>query len=83
MGTNSGLFARRVIDNTYQVLAIELLTIVQAIDYLNMEGRMASFTRDKYSIIRSIVPRFEEDTIKYIELKRIKDYLCSQFITIQ
>ncbi len=83
MGTNSAQFARRVIDNTYQVLAIELLSIVQAIDYLNIESRMSSFTRDKYSIIRSIVPRFEEDTIKYVELKRIKDYLCSQFITIQ
>lgn len=83
MGTNSAQFARKVIDNSYQVLAIELLTIVQSIDYLNIESRMSSYTRDKYSIIRSLVPRFEEDTIKYIEIKRIKDYLCNQFITIQ
>ncbi|HEX2396067.1 MAG TPA: aromatic amino acid ammonia-lyase [Bacteroidales bacterium] len=83
MGTNSAQFARKVIDNTYQVLAIELLTIVQSIDYLNIESRMSSYTRDKYSIIRSLVPRFEEDTIKYIEIKRIKDYLCNQFISIQ
>lgn len=82
MGTNSAQFARKVIDNTYQVLAIELLTLVQSIDYLNIESRMSSYTRDKYAIIRSLVPRFEEDTIKYIEIKRIKDYLCSHFITI-
>jgi len=83
MGTNSAQFARKVIDNTYQVLAIELMSVIQSIDYLNMESRMSSFTRDKYKQLRTIVPRFEEDTIKYIEIKRIKDYLCNQFITIQ
>jgi len=83
MGTNSAQFARKVIDNTYQVLAIELMSVIQSIDYLNMERRMSSFTRDKYKKLRTIVPRFEEDTIKYIEIKRIKDYLCNQFLTIQ
>ena len=83
MGTNSAQFARKVIDNTYQVLAIELMTVMQGIDYLNMESRMSSFTRDKFRQLRKIVPRFEEDTIKYIEIKRIKDYLCNQFIKIQ
>ena len=83
MGTNSAQFARKVIDNTYQVLAIEMMTIIQAIDYLNIEPRMSSFTREKYQQLRNIVPRFEEDTIKYIEIKKIKDYLCNQFINIQ
>jgi histidine ammonia-lyase len=82
MGTNSALLAKRVIDNTYQVLAIELLSILQAIDYLKIENRMSSLTRDNYSRLRTLVPRFEEDTIKYLEIKKIKDYLCSQFIKI-
>ena len=83
MGTNSAQFARKVIDNTYQVLAIELMTIIQSIDYLNIESRMSSFTADKYRQLRKIVPRFEEDTIKYIEIRNIKDYLCNHFIKIQ
>lgn len=83
MGTNSALFTRRVIDNTYQVLAIELLTVVQSIDYLNIESRMSSFTKEKYNSIRSIVPRFEEDTIKYKEIKSIKEYLCNQLISLK
>jgi histidine ammonia-lyase len=83
MGTNSAQFARKVIDNTYQVLAIELMTIIQAIDYLNMESRMSHYTRDKFRQLRIVVPRFEEDTIKYIEIKRIKDYISNQFINIQ
>jgi len=83
MGTNSAQFARKVIDNTYQVLSIELLTIIQAIDYLNMESRMSGYTREKFRQLRIVVPRFEEDTIKYIEIKKIKDFISNQFINIQ
>jgi histidine ammonia-lyase len=83
MGTNSAQFTRKVIDNTYQVLSIELITILQSIDYLNIESRMSSYTRERYQQLRALVPRFEEDTIKYREIKRIKDYLCKHFITIQ
>ncbi len=82
MGTNSAQFAQKVIENTYQVLAIELITLIQAIDYLNIESRMSSYTRKKYQQLRLIVPRFEEDTIKYLEIKKIKDYIYSQFITV-
>jgi len=83
MGANSAQFARKVIDNTYQVLAIELIALIQAIDHLNYEPRLSTFTRDKYHKLRNIVPRFAEDTIKYVEIKRIKDYLCNHFIKIQ
>jgi histidine ammonia-lyase len=83
MGTNSAQFARKVIDNTYQVLAIELITLIQAIDYLNYESRMSSFTRDRYHALRKLVPRFAEDTVKYVEIKRIKDYLCSLFLNLK
>jgi histidine ammonia-lyase len=82
MGTNSAQFARKVIDNTYQVLAIELMTILQSIDYLNIESRMSSFTASKYRELRKLVPRFEEDTVKYPEIRRIQDYLCTNFINL-
>lgn len=80
MGTNSGLLAKKVIDNTFQVLTIEMLSIVQAVDYLKISNRLSSQTANAYSEIRKIVPRFEEDNIKFIEIKRIKDYICSRFI---
>jgi len=82
MGTNSAQLAGKVVDNTYQVLAIEMITLIQAIDFLNIEQRMSSFNREKYHQLRNIVPRFTEDTIKYIEIKKIKDYLCQKFIRI-
>jgi histidine ammonia-lyase len=80
MGANSAQLARKVIDNTYQVLSIELMSIIQAIDYLNIEHRLSSYTHDKYRQLRNLVPRFAEDTIKYLEIKKITNYLCSQLI---
>jgi histidine ammonia-lyase len=82
MGTNSALLARRVIDNTYQVLAIEMLSLVQAVDYLQIEDKLSSHTNMAYKQIRNIVPRFEKDTVKYVEIKGIKDYICSQFVDL-
>ncbi|MBN2480143.1 MAG: aromatic amino acid lyase [Bacteroidales bacterium] len=82
MGTNSAQLAKKIIDNTYQVLAIEMLCLIQAIDYLNIEPKMASYTRDKYLQLRKLVPRFEEDTIKYPEIAKIRDYLYTHFIIL-
>lgn len=82
MGTNSALMARRVIENTYQVMAIEIISLAQAIDYLNIRSKLSSGNRKIYDDIRKIVPAFREDTIKYLEIKEIKDYLCTRFIDI-
>jgi len=82
MGTNSSLLAKKVIDNTYQVLAIEILSIVQAIDYLKIHDQLSAHTRSTYNQIRDIVPIFREDTIKYLEIRKIKDYLYNRFIRI-
>jgi len=82
MGTNSALFARRVIENTYQVLAIEMISLIQAIDYLNIESRLSSFTREQYRQFRQVVPRFEEDTVKSLEIAAMKDYLSGNFINL-
>jgi histidine ammonia-lyase len=82
MGTNSSMFARKVIDNTYQVLAIEMLSLVQAIDYLKVHSRLSGHTKSTYDNIRDMVPVFEEDTLKYLEIKRIKEYLCTSFLNL-
>lgn len=82
MGSNSALMTKRVIENTYQVLSIELLTIIQAIDYLKITDQLSSHTKDCYFQLRNIVPRFENDTVKYLEINRINSYLCSHFVNV-
>ncbi len=75
MGTNSALFAKKVIENSYQVLAIEMLSLLQAVDYLECSASLSSFTKNIYAKLRKIVPRFEEDTTKYKEVSNIRDYM--------
>jgi len=75
MGTNAALLAKKVIDNTYQVLAIEMISILQAIDYLEIKDRLSSYSRSKYEDLRRIVPKFTEDTSKYMDVRNIEQYI--------
>ncbi|HPT04809.1 MAG TPA: aromatic amino acid ammonia-lyase, partial [Bacteroidales bacterium] len=52
MGTNAALLTRRVINNTYQVLAIEMMTILQAIDYLGFHDKLSTYSRKRYEALR-------------------------------
>ncbi len=82
MGTNSALITRRVIENSYQVIAIELMSIIQAVDYLKIENRLSSFTRNIFQQLRKVVPMFKDDQIKYPEVKNMKDYIMSELLDI-
>jgi len=52
-----------------------MISLIQAIDFLNIEPRLSTITRARFHELRKLVPRFSEDTIKYIEIKKIKDYI--------
>ena len=75
MGTNAALITKKVIDNTYQVLAIEMISILQAIDYLEIRDRLSSYSLSKYEDLRLIVPKFTEDSIKYKDIHNIEQYI--------
>ncbi|HRZ80160.1 MAG TPA: aromatic amino acid lyase, partial [bacterium] len=62
MGTNSANIARTVIDNAFEVVAIELIALIQAVDCLECSGGMSDNTRSIYSELRRIVPAFREDS---------------------
>ena len=74
MGCNAALMCKKVIDNSFQVLAIQTMTILQAIDYLNCSEKLSPKTKLLYSDIRKIFPKFVEDSIKYKDIERIKGY---------
>jgi len=75
MGTNAALITRKVIDNAFEVLAIEWIALIQCVDFLKIEDKCSSTTKDIYSKLRNIVPVFIEDTTKYKEIKEIRNYL--------
>jgi len=75
MGTNSALITSTVIDNTFQVLAVQFLAIIQAVDYLNIKDKLSSKTKNIYNELRLIVPSFTKDDIRHNDLQKIYNYL--------
>ncbi|MEZ4801478.1 MAG: aromatic amino acid ammonia-lyase [Gelidibacter sp.] len=82
MGTNAALITKKVIENAFEVVAIELMTIVQAIDYLGSKGTMSFQTQKIYEDIRQLVPKFSDDVIMYPYVKQVKDFLINNEIKI-
>ena len=74
MGCNAALMTKKVIDNSFEVLSIQMMTILQAIDYLECVQKLSSETLNVYTEIRKIFPKFIEDTPKYKDLEKIKNY---------
>ena len=75
MGTNAALITKKVIENAYEVLAIELITIVQAIEYLELKDKVSLKTRSMFDDIRAIVPNFKEDIVMYPYINAVKEFL--------
>ena len=80
MGTNSAILARRVIDNAYQVMAVYMIGLAQAVDCLKIEDKLAPKTKALYQDIRQLVPVFVEDTPKYIDIENVINYLKNKKI---
>lgn len=78
MGCNAALITRKVIDNTFDVLAIQCIALVQAIDYLKCHSRLSSSTHKLYNEMREFAPAFVEDEPKYNMLQQVKKYLLDQ-----
>jgi histidine ammonia-lyase len=75
MGTNAALMAKKVIENTFEVLGVEFLSLIQAIDYLGIQDKLAASTKDIYLRLRQIVPVFSDATPKYKEIDLVKNFL--------
>ena len=75
MGTNAALITKKVIENAYEVLAIEVITIVQAIDLLGYSDKVSTKTKALYDAVREIIPEFKEDPILYPYINDVKSYL--------
>ena len=77
MGTNAALITKKVIENAFEVVAIELITIVQAIEYLALQEQVSTETKKLYDQIRAIVPVFKEDVVMYPYVNNVKSFLMT------
>ncbi|MCR4681551.1 MAG: aromatic amino acid ammonia-lyase [Bacteroidales bacterium] len=82
MGTNSAILCKRVIDNSYQVMAIHYIALAQAIDCLKIADKLAPFTQQIYNEIRQIVPVYIEDSPKDADIENVIHYLRDKNINL-
>lgn len=83
MGTNSALIARTVIENSYQVMSVHFMAIVQAVDCLKIQDSLSPRTRRIYDEIRAFFPVFTEDTPKYKEIAAMTGWLKNKHIELK
>lgn len=75
MGTNAAMITHKVIVNAYEVLAIQLISISQAVDILGYQESVSKRTKEVYADIRQLIPAFSEDKPLYMAIQAVKDYL--------
>ncbi len=77
MGTNAAMMTKKVIDNSYHVLAIEFMALLQAVDYLNISEKLSTETFAVYNDLRKIFPKFESDYPIYKDIEKVITFLTS------
>ena len=79
MGTNSAWIAKKVIDNSFQVMSIHIMAVCQAIDLLSEDekGKLSSQTQKLFNKIRKITDFIVEDIPVYEDMASVFDYLHS------
>ncbi len=75
MGANASMLAKKVIENGFQVVAIELVAIIQAIDFLKCQNDLSENSQRIYTQLREIVPVFSDDLPQYTVLSKVKEHL--------
>lgn len=82
MGTNSALLCKQVVENAFQVMAIQFIALAQATDCLNAASQLAPTSRMVYEEVRSRAPKFVEDAPFYKQIAAVEEYLKTKTIDI-
>ncbi|WP_034892637.1 histidine ammonia-lyase [Gillisia sp. Hel_I_29] len=75
MGTNAANITKTVIENSFQVISVELVTIMQALKYLDFNDKLSSKTLEKVKVFENIIPEIREDLSLSETLEQVKVYL--------
>ncbi|MCB9110588.1 MAG: histidine ammonia-lyase [Anaerolineales bacterium] len=69
MGATAAIKLRGVLDNVERILAIELMSAAQGVDFrkqvIGAEKKLGEGTRRAYAVIREHIPFIESDTVMY------------------
>lgn len=75
MGTNAAQLTSRVIENTYEVISIELITIVQALRHTKKIDKLSPKSQKIISKLEQVIPDIIDDKPIYPIIEKTKGYL--------
>jgi len=76
MGTNSALITRKVIDNAFQVMSIQLIACIKALEILKAEKNVCNETKHTIDTVKKLIgSNSVDDDVFYNKLKKIENYL--------
>lgn len=75
MGTNSALMADKVIENSFQILAIELIAVVQAIDIIECADKIGSESLRIFKEVSKLAQGIDADEPGFEKIARVTAYL--------
>lgn len=78
MGTNSASLTAKVIENSFEVLTIQCITVAQAIDALDLTDKISSKGKSIQEKVRTIIPAFSDDVVLYPYQEKIKRFLMDE-----
>lgn len=75
MGTNTALICRHVIENVYQITAIQYIALAQAVDCLGIKEKLSPASRSSYDAVRSRMPVIVKDEPFYEKIAAVESWL--------
>ena len=80
MGATAAVKLRSVLDNVERILAIELMSAAQGVDFrkqvIGTEKQLGAGTRGAYALIRQYVPFIEADTVMYEYMETVRQLVA-------
>ena len=75
------MICSQVIENAHEVLAVELVTLMQAVDIRNISGKLSPAGKWLYAHTRKIFPYLKDDFAPSDKLLAVKAWLMETDIT--
>lgn len=75
MGCNAAQMCARVIENTFEVLSVHALAIIQSITHLGYQDKLSPATKWMYDELSALAPAFTEDESSNERFLKIKNWL--------
>lgn len=77
MGTNSALITKKIVENTFEILAIKYMSLLQVVDFMDFKDKLSDTCRDLFVKMRAIVPKIVKDEPLYNHIQNMKEYLIN------